>query len=95
MTRPLRRTALALWIAIALPFASPAPAQEPAADDQAEAAPGEELRWPRIIQEGDTTFTVYQPQIDKFGDAILEARAAMEVETTYYEGRKQQTYSIV
>ena len=68
-------------------------AQDPGAATE-EAAPGESLRWPRVVVAGDTTFTVYQPQIDKFDDAMLEARAAVKVDTKV--GDKTQTsYGVV
>ena len=55
-------------------------AQDPA--DAADTAPAEEeMQWPRVVEVGDTTFSIYQPQVDVFDDARLEARAAVEVET--------------
>ena len=44
-------------------------------------APQEELQWPRVVEGDGMTFTIYQPQIDKFADAMLEARAAVKVDT--------------
>src|SRR5262249_56316785 len=96
MSKPVRRGLLIL-LSLALP-AVPSletPAQEPAADDQTQAAPGGDLQWPRIIQDGDTTFTIYQPQIDKFDDATLEARAAVQVETKLEDDKKQTTYGVI
>ena len=57
-------------------------------------ASGGDPEWPRVIEEGGTIFTVYQPQIDKFEDAVLEARAAVKVDTKV--GDKTQTsYGVV
>jgi len=50
--------------------------------------------WPRVIEDGDTTFTIYQPQIDKFDAAVLEARAAVQVETKVGD-KKQTTYGVI
>ncbi len=38
--------------------------------------------WPREATEGGRTFTVYQPQIEKWDGVRLHARAAVSVETT-------------
>src|SRR5262249_17017555 len=97
MTRSLPRTALAFPLALVtgLPPLLPGAAQEPAADDQTEAAPGDAPQWPRVIEAGDTTFSIYQPQIDKFSDAVLEARAAVQVETKLPDDKKQTTYGVI
>src|SRR5215831_15010327 len=50
------------------------------AQDADTGSAADELQWPRVIQQGDLTFTVYQPQIDTFDDTVLEARAAVQVE---------------
>ena len=57
-------------------------------------APAAELQWPRVIEDGGVTFTVYQPQIDKFDDAVLEARAAVQVETGTGD-KKQTSYGVI
>jgi hypothetical protein len=54
----------------------------------------EDPRWPRVIDDGDTTFTVYQPQVDVFENARLEARAAVQVETKVGE-KKRTTYGVI
>ncbi len=68
-------------------------AQDPAAAGDT-ASPEEGMRWPRVIEEGDTTFSIYQPQVDVFDDARLEARAAVEVETTV-DDKTQKTYGVI
>ncbi len=74
--------ALGAWIAFA---------QAPPADT------GEyqgDLEWPRVIRDGGVTFTVYTPQIDRFDGTVLEARAAVQVETPV--GEKTQTaYGVI
>ncbi len=65
------------------------------ADQEArDATPGESLQWPRVVVAGDTTFTVYQPQIDKFENAMLEARAAVKVDVKVGEDT-QTSYGVV
>ena len=72
-----------------------APAQDaPPPDETASPATAAQLAWPRVIQDKDTTFTVYQPQIDKFDDAVLEARAAVQVETKVGD-KTRTTYGVV
>ncbi len=91
MRRHLTRLAISLVLAAGTGLVLRA--QDPGAATE-EAAPGESLRWPRVVVAGDTTFTVYQPQIDKFEDAMLEARAAVKVDTKV--GDKTQTsYGVV
>ena len=41
--------------------------------------PGE---WPRVIKTGDTTLTVYLPQLDSWNGRLLEAHAAVSVQTS-------------
>ena len=91
MRRHLTRLAISLVLAAGTGLVLRA--QDPGAATE-EAASGESLRWPRVVVAGDTTFTVYQPQIDKFEDAMLEARAAVKVDTKV--GDKTQTsYGVV
>ncbi len=88
MPRTLTRLALSLLIAAGAAGLVALRAQD------ADAASVEELQWPRVVEAGDTTFTIYQPQIDKFEDAMLEARAAVKVDTKV--GDKTQTsYGVV
>ncbi len=68
-------------------------AQDAPPEAEAAAAP-DDLEWPRVIEEGDTTFTVYQPQVDVFENARFEARAAVQVETKVGE-KTQKTYGVV
>jgi hypothetical protein len=48
--------------------------------------------WPRVIESGDLTLTVYQPQIEKFDGITLEARAAVAVES---QDSKTPTYGVI
>jgi len=50
--------------------------------------------WPRVIEDSGRTFTIYQPQIDKFDDTVLEARAAVQVDTPVGE-KTQTTYGVI
>ena len=91
--RPRPRIALAVVLALAL-IAPAVRAQDEA--PPADAAPvSAELQWPRVIEDGDITFTVYQPQIDKFDDTVLEARAAVQVETKRDDDKTQTTYGVI
>ena len=86
------RVWLALTLAAALAGSGAALAQA-AAD--ADAAPAEdELQWPRVVEGDGMTFTIYQPQIDKFADAMLEARAAVKVDTKVGE-KTQTSYGVI
>jgi len=94
-----RLAALVLSLAMGAPALMPAaaPAQDPAPADtagDADAEPSTAPVWPRVIQDSGRTFTIYQPQIDRFDDTILEARAAVQVETPV--GDKTQTsYGVI
>ncbi|HSE95777.1 MAG TPA: carbohydrate-binding family V/XII, partial [Methylomirabilota bacterium] len=59
------------------PVARPAPGGTPAVS----AAGAANAPWPRELTEGDRTYTVYQPQIEKWDGTRLHARAAFSVET--------------
>jgi hypothetical protein len=64
--------------------ASPAPPPTAPATKGAPAASREgtgNTPWPREATEGGRTFTVYQPQIEKWDGARLHARAAVSVES--------------
>ena len=56
---------------------APATASSPAASREGTA----NTPWPREATEGGRTFTVYQPQIEKWDGARLHARAAVSVES--------------
>jgi len=65
-----------IWIALVFggPLARDAIAQTPAAStDSADAG------WPRQLQGGTTTFSVYQPQVDAWSGNRLQVRAAVAV----------------
>ena len=70
--------------------------QDPSADAGADAAAEHPsaLVWPRVIEDAGRTFTIYQPQIDRFDDAVLEARAAVQVETPVGD-KTQTTYGVI
>jgi hypothetical protein len=90
-----RRFVLVLLIAFVLPTLPPLLAQDaPAAPEADDPESAGDLQWPRVVTNGDTTFTVYQPQIDKFDAAVLEARAAVQVETAVGD-KKQTTYGVI
>ena len=97
MRRVLLRLFLSLSVGIAVAAspalrgqdAPPAPADE-SADREYQGDP----QWPRVIEDGDTTFTIYQPQIDKFDSTELEARAAVQVETKVGD-KTQTTYGVI
>lgn len=48
--------------------------------------------WPRTITSGDTTVTIYQPQIDAFDGFTTKATAAVSVART---GRDAQVFGVV
>ena len=75
----------------ASPSARPAAPASPSARPAAPAAAGAPAAsregtgntpWPRETTEGGRTFTVYQPQIEKWDGVRLHARAAVAVEST-------------
>ena len=45
----------------------------------AAAAQDEDASWPRILEGGGYTVTMYEPQIDSWADDRFEARAAVSV----------------
>ena len=94
MDKLLRRVGMALFLAT-LTAAVVAYAQDPAPETDEEAAEvQEDSVWPRVIEDGGVTLTVYQPQIDVFEDDNMEARAAVQVDTKV--GDKTQTnYGVV
>ncbi len=65
----------------------------PAADSQQwDEDPG----WPRVLEKGDVTLTVYLPQVEKFEGDTLEARAAVQVETKVEgEEKPRTTYGVI
>jgi hypothetical protein len=89
MNPVLRRFWLALSLAAVVAGSEPVRAQDPPAEDAAD-----ELQWPRVVEGDGLTFTIYQPQIDKFADAALEARAAVKVDVTVGE-KTQTSYGVI
>jgi len=73
---------------------SPLRAQDAAAGSDSDSLQGDP-QWPRVVEEGDLTFTVYQPQIDTFSDTILEARAAVQVEQKVEADKTKTLYGVI
>jgi hypothetical protein len=90
MNGVLRRRLLVLIFAAASASFGTALGQDAAGDAPAE----QELQWPRVVEGDGMTFTVYQPQIDKFADAMLEARAAVKIDTQVGE-KTQTSYGVI
>src|SRR5215467_5289841 len=97
----LRTLAIAFGVFVASLFTVPivAPAQNTASQNTAsqntDAPTPDDLSWPRVI-EGDNgaTFSIFQPQIDKFDAETFEARAAVQVEIPVGE-RTQTSFGVV
>ncbi len=97
-----RKISAFLLLAAILGFVPPPAlrAQQGAPVDEEAMASGEDPQWPRVVERDGVTFTVYQPQIDRFSDASLEARAAVKVDTIV-EGdgektdRTQTSYGVI
>jgi len=93
MSFAFRRLALASLLVAAAAALGVTLAQDAPPETEAD-APQEELQWPRVVEGDGMTFTIYQPQIDKFADAMLEARAAVKVDTKVGE-KTQTSYGVV
>lgn len=52
-----------------------------ASDPVVDAHPPDPMAWPRVFHDGGITFSIYQPQIDKWDGLNLQCRAAVEVKT--------------
>lgn len=52
----------------------------------------EDPTWPRVIADGDHDITVYQPQVERWQDDVLEARAAVSIDKP---GTETQTLGVV
>src|SRR5262249_9306210 len=78
MTSGNRRVSLLLLQLLLLPWLllrlGPLPALA-----QAPPARGDNQAWPRQFQSGSLTFTVYQPQLDRWQGRDLSGRAAVSV----------------
>jgi hypothetical protein len=75
----LSRTALALAMCLT---AGVSPAQTTDDERAAEAAPAASpTTWPHQFKQGDLTFTVYPPQLDRWQSDRLEGRAAVSVQS--------------
>lgn len=90
----LRSTVAILSIACLLsPPPAPAQAQprRSAASQSIETVQPETV-WPRVIEDAERSITVYQPQIERWQDDTLEARAAVAVDKP---GTDTQTLGVV
>ena len=73
-------------IPVATPQTAPSPSVSaatpvPAPAESAFDDPPPDAGWPRILSGGGQTFTVYQPQVDSWDGFVLEAHAAVAVES--------------
>jgi hypothetical protein len=70
------------------------PTAKPAAKPAKSAATGDSVDygWPRQIPSGGTTFTVYQPQLEKWEGDRLELRSAVAVKEA---GAEEPTYGVI
>ena len=85
--------------AAALLFASilsAARAQESSGTDSgASPESGQARGWPRVVQQGDATLTIYTPQVEKLEGDEFESRAAVQVETRVAgEPKPRTTYGV-
>ena len=95
MDKLLRRAGMTLLlVTLAAALGALAQDPEPTEDAPTEDTYGEDPIWPRVIEEGGVTFTVYQPQIDVFAEDTMEARAAVQVETKVAD-KTQTNYGVV
>jgi len=76
-----------------------APPAPPQASDAAAAEPEWQADppWPRVVEQGNLTVTIYQPQLDRFEDDLLEGRAAVSVKTKAADksSKDQTTYGVI
>lgn len=63
-----------------------------AAQPPADTLPDADTGWPRTLTANGTTITIYQPQIDRWERNLLEARAAVALET---QASPQPVYGVV
>jgi hypothetical protein len=87
-SEPLLAGVLALVAALAAPAAGAAAPADSTTD-----AIGRESPWPVTVEDGDTTLTVYQPQLDQWDGFKLEGRVA--VQAAVGKTNPQVTYGIV
>lgn len=88
-----KRTA-AFWPLIVLPILSlpsraSAQTVPPAAGERMAEASAPERRWPLVVESGDESITVYQPQLESFKGDKLTARAAVSIEK---KGQPEPTF---
>ena len=85
-----RRTATLLLLfcsLISCSLISPPAGHAQALGDQAT-----DIGWPRQIQQGGNTITIYQPQVERWDGNQLQSRAAVAVETP---ASAQPTYGVI
>jgi hypothetical protein len=64
----------------------------PAGHAQAMSDQATDIGWPRQIQQGGNTITIYQPQVERWDGNQLQSRAAVAVETP---ASAQPTYGVI
>jgi hypothetical protein len=71
---------LSMWLSLAGPLLSQAPAIQPGQIAKPSSAP-EDLGWPRLYTDGKATIAIHQPQVDDWKDFnVLEAHSAIEIQ---------------
>ena len=89
MMRPITGVVLvaSLTAALSMAQALSVPGQQPG-----DGGAGFDQGWPKVIQQGDETFTVYQPQLERWQNNHLDGRAAVAVET---KANPQPRYGVI
>jgi hypothetical protein len=85
MNQTVKLTAWILASCLLALGSPPGKAAQPASDPSGSGAasgPSDEWGWPRQFNSGDTTITIYQPQLDAWSGNQLTGRAAVSVQTS-------------
>lgn len=87
MRNPLRTRLEATVAALAItcilmppPLAMAQAARSQATPASARQSTQGDVGWPRVIPDGERDITVYQPQIERWQDGVIEARAAVSID---------------
>src|SRR5262245_13563586 len=64
--------------------------QPPQPPKQAQSQPADPEAWPRTVQNGDNTLTVYQPQLDSWDGFYLSAHYAL----SFQKGKDAPIYGV-
>ena len=82
----IKTAALVRWTlaSVAFLFFSTASAQQPLPEgpkpkNQAQTKPPSESSWPRTFTSATNTFTIYQPQVDKWDENLISLYCAVEL----------------